>query len=533
MLKVNQFKLSMEEKEDQIPKKLAKLLRVPESEIEYQILKKSIDSRKKPDLFWVYSLAVSVKNDATVLKKVHSKDVSIYKENVYRFPENGDISLMQRPVIVGAGPAGLFCALSLVQKGFEPIIIERGKPVEERLQDVTKFWETGLLDPSSNAVFGEGGAGTFSDGKLNTSVKDPAGRIHQVLSWFVEFGAKNSILYDNKPHVGTDELVKILKNIREYLISKGCDFNFQTKFIGFETKNDQLCSIKAFDDKLKQELTIKTSALILALGHGAEDTFEMLFAHHLIMEAKPFAVGYRVEHPQNMINEFAYGKTYANKLPASPYKVVSNFPNNRGVYSFCMCPGGYVVNSSSKEKHLVVNGMSYSKRDSANANSAIIVSVGEREFDLKDPLGGLKYQKKIERNAFEIAKGKIPQQLFGDFRLNRDSTNYGDYQSVTKGDSELCSVRNILSKDLEETFILGMEHFGNIIPGFDRYDAILSGVESRTSSPIRILRNENFESNIGGLYPCGEGAGYAGGITSAAMDGMKVAEKIISKYRPA
>ena len=420
----------------------------------------------------------------------------------------------------------MFAAFVLVEAGFHPILIERGKSVEERQKDVEDFWKTGILNTSSNVQFGEGGAGTFSDGKLNTVVKDPANRNAFVLETFVRFGAPEHILYENKPHIGTDILCQVIANMRNYLLQNGAHVYFETCAKEFIIHNQQIKQVicengKAFD----------VSAVILALGHSARDTFEILHLLNIPMESKNFAVGFRVEHPQEMINEALYGKQEC-AMPAAPYKVTSNFPNGRGVYSFCMCPGGYVVNSSSEEEMLVVNGMSYSGRNSSTANSAIIISVDQKDFKEDGALAGMHYQQKLERKAYQLANGKIPQQLYGDFCENICSTSYGEFSSNTKGETAFVNLRGLFSEDMEESFIGGMEHFARIIPGFNRKDAILSGIESRTSSPIRILRDDAYESEIKGIYPCGEGAGYAGGITSAAMDGIRVAEAIIKKYKP-
>ena len=432
--------------------------------------------------------------------------------------------------------AGLFCAYALMSEGFHPIVAERGKKVEERTADVQKFWETGVLDTASNVQFGEGGAGTFSDGKLNTLVKDPIGRNRFVLETFVKFGAPEHILYENKPHIGTDILADVIKRMREFMTENGVEFLFETCVTGFSTgKNGNLKSIE-----LNHDRQIDTDCLILAIGHSARDTFSLLQEKGLNMQAKSFAVGFRVEHPQSEVNLTQYGDLYADKLPAAPYKVTANLPSGRGVYSFCMCPGGYVVNASSEEHRLAVNGMSYSDRGGSNANSAIIVSVTPEDFKAdairhgvlkdadgkEDVLSGVRFQERLEEQAWKLGNGKIPQQLFGDYCKNRPSVSYGAFESTTKGDSALCNLRGLLPEELEESFIEGMHHFSRAIPEFDREDAILSGVESRTSSPVRIVRDESFQSNIRGIYPCGEGAGYAGGIMSAAMDGLKVAEAI-------
>lgn len=564
MIQINQIKLPISHTEVELANKIRKTLRLDKCQtFTYCIEKKSLDARKKPELYYVYSCLVNVANEQKIVKKINLPSVLLAKDKTYRLPINGEEHLPHQPLIIGAGPAGLFAAYLLVEAGFCPVLLERGKPVEERKKDVEHFWNTGVLDTASNVQFGEGGAGTFSDGKLNTLVKDPKNRNRFVLETFVRFGAPEAILYENKPHIGTDILCEVIKNMRNYLLEQGATIHFHTCVTDFIIENHAIkgvmCGTKRFD----------ASVVILALGHSARDTFERLYDLQVPMEAKNFAVGFRVEHPQNMIDDAMYGLQKKQlQLPPSPYKVTANFPNGRGVYSFCMCPGGYVVNASSEEQRLAVNGMSYSKRDSSTANSAIIVSVGIEDFleeiakdtkrealqtylaknaDIgfgstegsaftsdtlkKYPLLGLAYQRKLESKAYALANGKIPQQLFGDFKENRISCAYGDFASNTKGMTGFANLRGLLNAEMEQAFVDGMEHFGHIIPNFDRNDAILSGIESRTSSPVRILRNEAFESMVKGLYPCGEGAGYAGGITSAAMDGIKVAEAIIDRYR--
>lgn len=347
----------------------------------------------------------------------------------------------------------------------------------------------------------------------------------------MRFGADPSILYDNKPHIGTDVLSEVIVNMREFLVDKGVTFVFDTCVNNLDIVSQKLLSVYTDSDS-NSNSEIKTDVCVLALGHSARDTFDMLYNKGFDMECKSFAVGFRVEHPQRMIDESQYGIQKKIILPPSPYKVTSNFPNGRGVYSFCMCPGGYVVNSSSTENHTVVNGMSYHDRNSKNANSAIIVSVSPKDFGADDALAGVRYQEKLETENYKRGNGLIPQQLFGDFCDDRLTTAYGDFGSCTKGNTIFAKLNGLMNADMEQSFKLGMEHFGHLIHGFDRKDAILSGMETRTSSPLRIKRDESFESNISGVYPCGEGAGYAGGITSAAIDGIKVAEAIIKKYRP-
>lgn len=541
MIQITQLKLPYQHSAVDLEQKIKKTLKLSEKQkFTYQIAKKSIDARKKPELYLVYTVQVFCDNENGIVKKAKNASVSIVKPKTYIIPKSGEQEMYHPPIIIGAGPAGLFAAFVLAEAGYKPILIERGKPVEERQKDVEEFWKTGVLNTASNVQFGEGGAGTFSDGKLNTVVKDPANRNHFVLETFVRFGAPEQILYENKPHIGTDILCSVIANMRNYLIEKGTQVHFETCVKEFIINNQQLTKIICENGK-----EFNTSAVILAVGHSARDTFQTLFDLQLPMEAKNFAVGFRVEHPQEMINHTLYG-TQTQSMPAAPYKVTSNFPNGRGVYSFCMCPGGYVVNSSSEEEMLVVNGMSYSGRNSSTANSAIIISVDENDFvnpyffkdgteyllQKKDALCGMRFQQALERKAYQLASGKIPQQLYGDFCENKCSTAYGSFTSNAKGETSFVNLRGLFSEDMEESFISGMEHFSHIIPNFNREDAILSGIESRTSSPLRILRNEVYESEIKGIYPCGEGAGYAGGITSAAMDGIRVAEAIIQKYKP-
>lgn len=540
MIQITQLKLSYWHSTAELEQKIRKSLKLSGNQkFTYKIIKKSIDARKKPDLYLVYTVQVSCDNESGIVKKAKNASVSIVNPKSYKLPQTGELEISTPPLVIGAGPAGLFAAYLLVEAGFQPILIERGKAVEERQKDVEEFWRTGILNTESNVQFGEGGAGTFSDGKLNTVVKDPANRNAFVLETFVRFGASEQILYENKPHIGTDILCKVIANMRNYLLEKGTQVYFETCAKEFVIENQQIKQVICENGKV-----FDVSAVVLALGHSARDTFKTLFDLKVPMESKNFAVGFRVEHPQKMINDVLYGIQEQN-MPASPYKVTSNFPNGRGVYSFCMCPGGYIVNSSSEENMLVVNGMSYSGRNSTTANSAIIISVDQKDFmnpffykdgsesllQAEDPLCGMRFQQALERKAYRLGNGKIPQQLYGDFCKNICSESYGDFESNTKGETAFVNLRGLFSEDMEESFMNGMEHFSHIIPGFDRKDAILSGIESRTSSPIRILRDEVYESEIKGIYPCGEGAGYAGGITSAAMDGIRVAEAIIQKYK--
>ncbi|MCI5872268.1 MAG: NAD(P)-binding protein [Clostridiales bacterium] len=531
MIRINQIKLPIEHTEKQLRKKICKSLHISDEQLlELSIAKRSLDARKKPELQYVYSVDVSVQSEASVLKKVDNNNVMLTNPKEYHIPDANPAYFSDnamQPVIVGAGPAGLFCAYALVQKGICPLVIERGRKIEERTEDVEKFWKTGVLDTKSNVQFGEGGAGTFSDGKLNTLVKDSFGRNRFVLETFVKFGAPEHILYENKPHIGTDILAKVIRDMRIYMEELGAKFYFETCLTDYRTANGKLCALE-----LNHKEWLEADTVVLAIGHSARDTFRMLDAkRELKMEPKSFAVGFRVEHPQEYINRQQYGELYYTRLPAAPYKVTANLTNGRGVYSFCMCPGGYVVNASSEKGRLAVNGMSYSGRDGANANSAIIVSVSPNDFPGEDALSGVRFQEKLEERAYTLGNGKIPQQLFGDYCANQPSIAYGSFDSATKGAAVLCNLRGVLPEELEDALMEGMHAFCRAIPDFDRKDAILSGVESRTSSPVRIPRDEAFEAAVSGIYPCGEGAGYAGGIMSAAMDGLKVAEAILTVNR--
>ncbi len=541
MLRIDQLKLPVKNNGiKDIKVKLAKQLRIHKEDItRVIILRRSVDARDESSIFFVYNLAFEVSvNEKTLLKK--NKALKVYEPPVYRIPfEERSRSYRgpasdERIIVTGAGPAGLFSAYGLALAGYPPLLIERGKPVEERLFDVKRFWQEGVLDPSSNVQFGEGGAGTFSDGKLNTLIKDRDGSMRFVLETFVKFGAPEEILYDYKPHVGTDILMDVIKNMRQELLDLGCEIRFSTKLSDIDVKDGKLSGITVESEKTDEYLPC--SRLILACGHSARDTFYMLHDKNVPMLAKEFAVGLRIEHPREFIDRHQFGSDGSEILGAAPYKLATKLKNGRGVYSFCMCPGGYVVNSSSEEGHLAVNGMSYSRRDGDNSNSAIVVSVGKDEYDMNDPLSGIEYQRSIEAHAYRIGGGKIPQQLLGDFKENVSGKKEGSYikpamsfSSRTMGESVMTDLSELFSREINLSFLEGMEFFDRKFRGFSRDDAILSGVESRTSSPVRIVRDESFQSDkIRGFYPCGEGAGYAGGITSAAMDGLKVAKVVVA-----
>ena len=529
-IRISQLKTEIEHTEKDMLKKACKKIKVSGSDIVgYEIIKKSVDARKKDHIQYIYTVDLLLPSNVKPFLK--DKDCTVVVKKHYQAPESGADArpMKHRPVIVGGGPAGLFCAYLLASHGYAPILLERGKTIEERQKDVEQFWETGKLLTDSNVQFGEGGAGTFSDGKLNTAVKDKAGRNRFVLETFVKFGAPEDILYLNKPHIGTDVLFDVIRRMREEIKRLGGTVRFQSQATDLCIENNSLQGVIING---KERLDCDT--LVLACGHSARDTFETLYALGIMMEAKPFAVGFRVEHPQKMIDESQYGTGNLQKgLPVADYKVTYHASNGRSVYSFCMCPGGYVVNASSEEQRLAVNGMSYHARDSKNANSAIIMTVSPEDYPGDTPLAGMVFQRNLEKRAYELGKGKIPQQLFADFKVGKVSEGYGSFGSCQKGQTAFANLRTLLPETLNEAFCEGMHAFSEKIHGFDREDAILSGVESRTSSPVRIFRGEHLESSVSGLYPCGEGAGYAGGSTSAAMDGLKVAEEMIRNYRPA
>lgn len=526
MIRITQLKLPVEHGQEDVKRKAAKLLRLsPEDIKKLTIVRRSIDARKKEAISYSYTVDVETEKQHQVFKRAKSGQISLVREERYRFPPAGSACLSHRPLIIGSGPAGLFCGLELAMAGYCPLILERGEDMDRRRQKVEQFWRDGVLDPNSNVQFGEGGAGTFSDGKLNTLVKDPKKRNQRVLELLVEHGADPEILYVQKPHIGTDVLSRVVTQIRQHIEDLGGAFRFGVRVKDLRIKDGRIEGVEADGEEFLAE------QVVLAIGHSARDTFSMLCGKGIAMEPKAFAVGLRVQHPQKLIDESQYGVCVKSLGPA-PYKVTWQSSLGRGVYSFCMCPGGYVVDASSEAGHLAVNGMSNHDRDGGNANSAIIVTVTPEDFEGVSPLAGVEFQRKLERRAYECGGGRIPVQLYGDFKENRVSGSFGGVEPEMKGRYGFGNLREVLPKALILPFIEGMEAFEGRIRGFAGYDSILAGVESRTSSPVRICRDETLQSNIRGLYPCGEGAGYAGGITSAAMDGIRVAEAIAGEYQP-
>ena len=533
MIRIQQLKLPVTHTQEELEQKIRKTLKIGKHDLqEIELLRRSIDARKKSELKYVYQLDVKVKDENAVLRKAKNNQIVKAEKKPYVFPKSGEQTLVHRPVIIGSGPAGLFCAYVLAKHGYRPLVLERGESAEQRKKSVDAFWKTGVLNPESNVQFGEGGAGTFSDGKLNTSVKDPSGRNREVLRIFTECGAPEEILYDQKPHLGTDQLIGIVTTMRKKIEAWGGEVRFGAKVTDFGIENGRLTSVTVNETE-----KIAAETAVLAIGHSARDTFFKLCENKISMEAKSFAVGVRIEHPQKMITEDQYGPEAPDFLGAAPYKLTNQCENGRGVYSFCMCPGGYVVNASSEAERTCVNGMSYSDREGKNANSAMIVTVTPEDYrpyhveGTPDVLDGVAFQRALEHAAWEAGKGKVPVQLFGDFCENRVSTALGEVNPSICGEWTFANLREVLPTFIGDSLVEGIRASERKIHGFSRPDAVLSGVEARTSSPVRIVRNETLESSsLTGLYPCGEGAGYAGGITSAAMDGLKTAEEIAKKY---
>lgn len=512
MYRLKEIKVRKNISDEEVYLRAIKLNNIPASNVKrWRIFKKSIDARNKNDVHFVYTIDIDTDDLKIAGRLTKVEEIEFPKIQNKRKSE-------YRPVIVGAGPAGLFAGLILAQNGVKPIILEQGKSVEERQKDIEEFKATGRLNVLSNVQFGEGGAGTFSDGKLNTGITSPYCR--KVLEEFVNFGAPNQILYMNKPHLGTDNLINIIRNMRNEIIRLGGEFHFEEKVTDFEFENGKLkaviCSKK-----------IETDTAILAIGHSSRDTFEKLYSLGFNMQAKSFSVGVRVEHKQKLINESQYGTKTKLILPPAEYKLVYH-GNERSLYTFCMCPGGVVVASSSEEGTIVTNGMSYFARDGENANSALLVGVNPEDFAGNSPLRGMYFQKDLEEKAFKIGGGNYtaPVQNVTDFLENKVTEKFGEVKPTYLPNVKMTDLHLVLPKFVTDTMEEGIKYFDTKIKGFAK-SGVLTGVETRSSSPVRILRDETLQSNMRGIYPCGEGAGYAGGIMSAAVDGIKCAIKIL------
>ncbi|MCX7104533.1 MAG: NAD(P)/FAD-dependent oxidoreductase [Methylococcales bacterium] len=526
MLRITELKLPLDHLEDAIKAGIIKRLGIGEDElISYVIFRQGHDARKRDSISLVYTLDVEIKNQKDILLRMADDlQISLTPDTTYQFVTQATKEIMGRPIVIGTGPCGLFAGLILAQMGFKPIILERGKEVRERTKDTFGLWRKGIFNPESNVQFGEGGAGTFSDGKLYTQIKDPKHYGRKVLTEFVKAGAPAEILRVSKPHIGTFKLVTMVEQMRATIESLGGEVRFQSRVDRLEIEKGRVCGVT-----LASGETIFTHHVVLAIGHSARDTFKMLYEQGVYIEAKPFSIGFRIEHPQSLIDKCRYGNNAGHPLlGAADYKLVHHCKNGRAVYSFCMCPGGTVVAATSEVGHVVTNGMSQYSRNERNANSGIVVGITPEDYP-GSPLAGIDFQRQLEAHAYQLggATYEAPGQLVGDFIANKPSVALGSVQPSYTPGVHLGDLSSALPAYAIEAIREALPAFDKKIKGFAMADAILTGVETRTSSPIRIKRNEYLQSiNTQGLYPAGEGAGYAGGILSAAVDGIKVAEAL-------
>ena len=526
MIRLTELRLPLDHPPEALPAAIAQRLGLAPAELRsFAVYKRSHDARKKTALTFIYTVDVEVDGEAALLDQfADDPKIGPTPDTSYHFVTQAPTNAT-RPVIVGFGPAGIFAALVLAQMGFKPIVLERGKAVRERTKDTWGLWRNKVLDPESNVQFGEGGAGTFSDGKLYSQVKDPRHLGRKVLAEFVKAGAPAEILYVAKPHIGTFRLVSMVEHMRREIESRGGEIRFQSRVAGLHIEAGQVRGVT-----LASGEEIAASHVILALGHSARDTFEMLHERGVSMEAKPFSVGFRIEHPQSLIDRARLGPNAGNPLlGAADYKLVHHASNGRAVYSFCMCPGGQVVAATSEANCVVTNGMSQYSRAERNANAGIVVGIDPDDFPVAGPLGGIALQRALEAHAFELGGGtyEAPGQLVGDFLAGRASTRLGSVIPSYQPGVHLTDLATALPPYAIAAIREALPAFGRQIRGFDLPDAVLTGVETRTSSPLRIQRGDDFQSvNVRGLYPAGEGAGYAGGILSAGIDGIKIAEAV-------
>ncbi|WP_395004508.1 NAD(P)/FAD-dependent oxidoreductase [Undibacterium sp.] len=531
MLRLTDIQLPLDHIEADLKNAIVKRLKIDSNDLlNYEVFKRSYDARKKTAIVLIYTVDVTVQDDEALLHRIKDVQgqakVSKTPDTNYKFVAHAKGADFQRPVVIGFGPCGLFAALLLAQMGYRPIVLERGKAVRERTKDTWGLWRKRELQPESNVQFGEGGAGTFSDGKLYSQIKDPKHYGRKVLTEFVKSGAPEEIMYVSKPHIGTFRLVKMIEEMRNNIIELGGEIRFQQKVTDFHIKDGKICGLTINDQE-----NLQTDHVVLAVGHSARDTFQLIYDRGIYVEAKPFSVGFRIEHPQSIIDKARFGPNAGNKiLGAADYKLVHHAKNNRSVYSFCMCPGGTVVAATSETGRVVTNGMSQYSRNERNANSAIVVGITPEIDYPGHPLAGIDFQRQLESKAFEIGGGtyNAPGQLIGDFLSNRPSAQLGEVVPSYKPGITLCNLADVLPAFAIDAIREAIPEFDKQIKGFSLKDGILTGVETRTSSPVRIKRKDgDFESiNTKGLYPAGEGAGYAGGILSAAIDGIKVAEAV-------